>query len=94
MQSRCTLKIKQNGHTSVNASGDCSPDGIIKYMLLPTRNVFCIFASVGKWNNLFTAEMMFTNTGDSDLAITNMEGYYCTTGGWGMLMGVIINCIH
>ena len=29
--------------------------------------------------------MVFTNTGDSDLAITNMEGYYCTTGGRGLL---------
>ena len=38
-----------------------------------------------KWNNLFTAFMVFTNTGDSDLAITNMEGCYCTTGGWGLL---------
>ena len=28
--------------------------------------------------------MILTNTGDSDLAITNMEGYYCLTGGWGL----------
>ena len=43
-----------------------------------------------KWNNLFTAFMVFTNTGDSDLAITNLEGYYCTTGRRGMLVGVAV----
>ena len=40
MQSRCTLKIKQKGHTSVNASGDCSLDGIIIHMLMPRCDVF------------------------------------------------------
>ena len=50
-----------------------------------------LVASVGKWNylQLFTV-MMFTNTRNSDLAITNMEGYYCTTGGWGLLVGVAV----
>lgn len=45
-------------------------------------------ASIGKWNNLFTAVMILTNTGDSDLAITNMEGYYCLSGGWSLSVGV------
>ena len=49
-----------------------------------------LVASTGKWDNLFTAVMMFTNTGDSDLAITNMEGYYCTTGGRGLLVGMVV----
>ena len=35
---------------------------------------------IGKWTNQFTAAMVFMNTGDSDLTIVNMEGYYCTTG--------------
>ena len=52
------------------------------------NNLLC--TSVGKWDNLFTTVMMFTNTGDSDLAITNMEGYYCTTGGRGLLVGVAV----
>ena len=50
-------------------------------------------ASIGKWNNLFTAVMILTNTGDSDLAITNMEGYYCSTGGWGLSVGVAAQCM-
>ena len=56
------------------------------------QNIMVI--SIGKWNNLFTAVMMLTNTGDSDLAITNMEGYYCTTGGRGLLMGVAVKQYH
>ena len=48
-----------------------------------------LVVSTGKWNNLFTAVMMFTNTGDSDLAITNMEGYYCTTGRRCLLVGMV-----
>ncbi|XP_065919557.1 uncharacterized protein [Dysidea avara] len=43
-------------------------------------------AQDGKWNNLFTATLIVTNSGDGDLAITNVEGYYCTgndgTGDW------------
>ena len=38
--------------------------------------------------------MMLTNTGDSDLAITNMEGYYCTTGRRGSLVGMAIYCVQ
>ena len=49
-----------------------------------------LVASTGKWNNLFTAVMVFTNTGDNDLAITNMEGYYCTTGERGLLVGMVV----
>ena len=50
-------------------------------------------ASIGKWNNLFTAVMILTNTGDSNLAITDMEGYYCLTGGWGLSVGVAAQCM-
>ena len=50
-------------------------------------------ASIGKWNNLFTAVMILTNTGDSDLAITNMEGYYCSTGRWGLSGCVATQCM-
>ena len=53
-----------------------------------------LVASTGKWNNLFTAEMMFTNTEDSDLAITNMEGYYCTTGERGLLVGMVVTTFN
>ena len=87
---RCTLQIKQKGDTKAD-SNLRAQDGTYKIVIL-AQNILVV--SIGKWNNLFTAVMMLTNTGDSDLAITNMEGYYCTTGGWGMLMGVIINCIH
>ena len=49
-----------------------------------------LIASTEKWDNLFTAVMMFTNTGDGDLAITNMEGYYCTTGRQGLLVVMVV----
>ena len=49
-------------------------------MFILTLNIVLV-APVGKWNNLFTVAMMLTNTGENDLAITNMEGYHCTTGG-------------
>ena len=61
----------------------------IQYLALHSV-LLSIFASQGKWNNLFTAVMILTNTGDGDLAITNMEGYYCSTGRWGLLVGVAV----
>ncbi|XP_065920812.1 uncharacterized protein [Dysidea avara] len=40
----------------------------------------------GKWNNLFTATLIVTNSDNDNLAITDVEGYYCTgddgTGDW------------
>ena len=88
---RCTLQIKQKGDTKAD-SNLRAQDGMHK-KLISVQNITPVTA-VGKWNNLFTAVMMLTNTGDSDLAITNMEGYYCTTGGWGLLVGVAVKWYH
>jgi len=84
---RCTLQIQQKGNTKADSNLQ-TQDG--KEIGPYTECSFYLFASLEKWNNLFTAVMMLTNSGDSDLAITNMEGYYCTTGGRGLLVGVAI----
>ncbi|XP_065883713.1 uncharacterized protein [Dysidea avara] len=48
----------------------------------------------GKWSNLFTALLMITNCGDSNLAIVDIEGYFCKTkdgsGDWVKCDGVKI----
>ena len=88
---RCTLQIKQKGDTKAD-SNLRAQDGTYK-KLIYAQNIVPV-TSVGKWNNLFTAVMMLTNIGDSDLAITNMEGYYCTTGGRGLLVGMTANRIY
>ena len=85
---RCTLQIKQKSSTNATSSLRAK-DGSYKLFILAQNFLFVHFC-VGKWDNLFTAVMVFTNTGDSDLAITNLEGYYCMTGKWGMLMGVAV----
>ena len=43
---------------------------------------------LGKWNNLFTATLIVTNSGSDDLAITNVEGYYCTESVYGCIVDV------
>ena len=43
---------------------------------------------LGKWNNLFTATLIVTNSGNDNLAITDVEGYYCTGGMCGCIVGV------
>ena len=60
-------------------SSQRAQDGISYMYNKPSTE--CSITFIGKWDNMFTAFMVLTNTGYSDLAITNMEGYYCTTGG-------------
>jgi len=81
------LQIQQEGNTEAD-SNLWAQDG--KEIGSYTECCFYFFSSSGKWNNLFTAVMILTNSGDSDLAITNMEGYYCKTGWRGLLVDVAI----
>ena len=87
---RCALQIKQKSSTNATSS-QRAQDGISYWF--QCRALYFVHFCIGKWDNLFTAVMVFTNTGDSDLAITNLEGYYCTTGRRGMLVGVAVEHI-